>query len=645
HFAAWDAAATLSPVSIADRLEDGVFRFFEHRDINLGRPPDWHRHPVTGKRYSVDRHWSEISDFAAGDIKYVWEPSRFAWVYPLVRAYWRTADERYPQLFWELIESWRHGNPPQQGVNWKCGQEVALRTMACCFGLYGFAHSSATTPERTALLAHVLGVSGERIEANLSYAVSQQNNHGITEAAGLWTLGLLFPEFSAATRWVDLGRTALERQCRTLIDDDGVFSQYSVNYQRVMLHACVWAIRLGDVHHRPLSDQLCERVSRAATFLWKLQDDLTGRLPRLGANDSALVLPLTNCEPQDYRSVIQTTAWMHSQTRRFAGGPWDEESLWLYGPEALAGDSSESARGDVRTPIAGYCVLRADNGQVVTRAGDYRYRPSQADMLHVDIWWRGENVALDAGTFTYNAPAPWDSPLARTDVHNAVTVDGRDQMERHGRFLWLPWLHGRQTEVRYSPRGQFTYWEGRHDGYERLPSPVTYRRGILRIGREHWLIVDALQSTAPHTYRLHWLLPDMPHLFDDTAHRLHLQMDAGRYDVCVASTAELHSTCVRADPHGPRGWYAPHYGDRQPALSWALIAAEANVRFWTLLGPSVSEMHVAADHLDVSTEAWSCRVAVDNATFPGDALIFQATMTGAFADDLHIVAPSSLPTR
>ncbi len=581
------SAIDISPVSAADALCEGVFRFFEHREINLGCPPDWHQHPITGVPSPADRHWSEIGDFEAGDIKYVWEPSRFAWVYSLVRAYWRTGDERYPRLFWQLVDDWRNANQPQQGVNWKCGQEIALRVMACCFGLYGFADSPETTAERVSRLAQVMAVSGQRIEHNLSYAVSQQNNHGITEATGLWTLGLLFPEFAAAAEWACIGREALEQQCRRLIDDDGAFSQHSVNYQRVMLHACVWAIRLGELHRQPLSDELRDRVCRAGTFLWRLQDEPTGRLPRYGANDGALVLPLTNCGHQDYRPVVQTTGWLRNRKRRFENGPWDEELLWLFGANAFTAKADNERHRDWQGPQSGCCVLRSESGHVFTRAGSYRFRPSHADMLHVDVWWHGQNVALDGGTYSYNAAPPWDSPLARTGSHNTVTVDRRDQMDRAGRFLWLPWLSGRQTSTRCSANGHLTYWEGTHDGYKRLPSPVGYRRGILRIGANHWLIIDSLTSKAAHVHRLHWLLIDAPYELDENRRHLRLQTDAGPYDVGIASAATLDISCVRAEPDGPRGWYAPCYGDRQPALSLASVAKQRSVTFWTLLGPAI----------------------------------------------------------
>ncbi len=631
HFTRWDAKGT-GPVAAADALCDGVFRFFEHQQINLGCPPNWHLHPVTGDEYPIDRHWSEIGDFAAGDIKHVWEPSRFAWVFPLVRADWRTRDQRYARLFWQFVGDWRESNPPQCGVNWKCGQEVALRVMACCFGLYGFADSPETTPPRVARLAQMLAVSGQRIEANIGYALSQQNNHGITEATGLWTLGLLFPEFTASSRWTRIGRESLEDQCRKLIDVDGAFSQSSVNYQRVMLHACLWAIRLGELHEQPLSDELCDRVGRAGDFLRQLQDESTGWLPRHGANDGALVLPLTNCDPQDYRPVVQASAWVRNRKRCIETGPWDEELLWLCGTEAVASVIDLQERGDWQGQTSGYAVLRTQSGHCVTRAGSFRHRPSQADMLHTDVWWKGQNIALDAGTYSYNDAPPWNTPLARTGFHNTVTVDGRDQMDRVGRFLWLPWLSGHQSPLVTSPQGQLSYWEGTHDGYKRLASPVEHRRGILRIGGEHWLIVDSLRSDASHVYRLHWLLMDVAYQLDEPRHQLQLKTPRGPYDVCIAANATTELSCVRGDRECARGWYAPNYGVRQPAISLACLVESESVTFWTLLGPSITGLKLDVGQVMAQTADWSCRVR-HQADGPAiTPLLTSVSATGAITD-------------
>ncbi|MRR32281.1 hypothetical protein EG834_18575, partial [bacterium] len=75
------------------------------------------------------------------------------------------------------------------------------------------------------------------------------------------------------------------------------------------------------------------------------------------------------------------------------------------------------------------------------RAVTFHARPAHADQLNVDLWWHGRNIAQDAGTYLYNAPPPWDNTLGKTYVHNTLTVNGMDQMERAGKFLWLDRLN------------------------------------------------------------------------------------------------------------------------------------------------------------------------------------------------------------
>jgi len=624
-----------TPLRTAARLAAGQMVFFAHNIWDVGVPPRWHRNAFTGQVVPANLHWSKIPDFGFGDIKVVWEPSRFGFVYALVRSYWRTGDERYAESFWQLLGSWRENNPPQLGANWKCGQETAFRVMAWIFGLYGFSAAAATTPERLSALAQMIAISAYRIEANLNYALSQRNNHGISEGVGLWTVGLLFPEFKRSAVWREKGRRVLERLGRELIYDDGSFVQHSVNYQRLMLHDYLWALRLGDIQHRPFSPALRERVASAGEMLYQMQDEETGRVPYYGQNDGALVLPLNNCDYLDFRPVIQATCYLATGKRRYPSGPWDEDLLWLFGPEALSASIDAKPRADLRAGVGGYYTLRSQAGFAFVRCATYNNRPGQADMLHFDLWWRGQNIATDAGTYSYNAPDPWDNSLAHTAYHNTVTVDGLSQMERASKFLWLPWLRGSVWQDRVSTQHRLSYWEGEHDGYQRLRDPVTHRRGILRIAGEIWLVLDALMGVQEHDYRLHWLFPDWPFDFWPDAGELRLQTGQGRYYVhLLAPNAAGKPLLARAEESTPRGWRAPYYSYREPALSLALNVHADSAFYATLFSPSPSAMKMENAVLRLSVG--ERRVSISLAPGSAPALITSATLAGDICDELVI---------
>ena len=65
-----------------ERISNGDICFFSHEWKNIGTNYDWITNPDSGYRYDVSKHWSEISDLnpSNGDIKYVWEKSRFSYL-------------------------------------------------------------------------------------------------------------------------------------------------------------------------------------------------------------------------------------------------------------------------------------------------------------------------------------------------------------------------------------------------------------------------------------------------------------------------------------------------------------------------------------------------------------------------------------
>ena len=436
----WDIDGS-PPVEKADRLLQGYLTFFSKTEKEVGFPPDWHKNAFTGENAPEDRHWSEIPDFGYGDIKVIWEPNRFGFTYDLVRAYWRTGDERYPEAFWKLIEDWRERNPPNFGVNWKCGQEIAFRVMAWCFGLYGFWDSPETTPVRVSYLVQMTAFSGQRVEDNIDYAISQQNNHGVSEAAGLWTIGLLFPELKAATRWKDMGAKYLESQARKLIYEDGSFAQHSMNYHRLMLHVFLWAIRLGQINRVELSQAVLGRIRKAGKWLLCVCDDENGRAPNMGANDGALILPVTDGDYPDYRPTIQAVGGVINGKAWLRPGPWDELAYWL-GVEIRERKSAfEGQRpNNVYFADGGYAVLKKPGAMLLFRCpSHFIHRPSQCDLLHVDLWRRGVNLLRDGGSYSYNCETPWQGYFKSTAAHNTVRFDNHDQLLQLSRFLYGKW--------------------------------------------------------------------------------------------------------------------------------------------------------------------------------------------------------------
>ena len=615
-FKRWDKAEC-SPVDEAANIIEGELRYFECCSAKTGFPPDWHLNQFTGLSAPKDVHWSRLGDFDFGDIKVLWEPSRFGFVFTLARAYARTGDDHLAEAFWRSVEDWRDNNPPQYGVNWKCGQEASFRVMAWCFGLHAFLDAPATTSKRLVMLAEMLVVHGRRIETNIGYALQQSNNHGISEAVGLWTLGVLFPEFTDAAKWRELGAKLLAKQVKGLIYDDGSFSQHSVNYHRVMLHDFLWALKVGDSAGEQLPDVVSERVQLAGKWLKAMIIGRNGATPNYGANDGALIFPLTNCDYTDFRPVVQALEMVISNRAAFPSGPWDEEALWFGGIDLLKLPRPKNVipKQELAATEGGYYTMRGDSSAVFIRCPErFRHRPSQADLLHVDLWWRGENVALDAGTFSYNAPEPWNNALVHTRIHNTVSVAGRDQSEHVGRFMFLPWPTGCVRHREDSQSGKLSYWEGEHCGYLRLRPSAQHRRAVARLGEECWVVIDKVVTSGAHQWEVNWLFPDVPHAMLSDAgieHGLTLEMAAGGYQArWFAPHSDLRVDLVRVDPLTTRGWCSRYYLKKEPALSLRLSVRSGSSTIFTVFAPADIEVSMSTDRLLLCRQHWSAELKV-----------------------------------
>lgn len=544
-------------------------------------PIDWYTNALTGQRSASRDIWCRVPDFLPqqGDVRTMWEPARAAWALDLARLHARRTAPDAAEHYWRWVESWMDACPPFIGVQWKCGQEAAVRFIALATGFWALADEPATTPERFAQMTRIAWATGYRIAHHIDYAVSQKNNHAISEAAGLIVIATLFPELRDAPEWRQLGRRVLTQELRRQIYADGSYVQHSLNYQRVMMDGTLLALRLCELAGDPLPRDLYDRLGRCADFMWQMTDPESGQVPNYGNNDGADVLPLTECDFNDHRPTIQAVHYLVHRERRLPRGPWDELPLWLFGDEALTQPEPTAAPlTSSRFDAGGYYTLRRPRTWAMLRCHTYRDRPAQADQLHVDLWWRGVNVLQDAGTYQYFVPdtPALDRYFRSAAAHNVIEIDGRDPWQWVSRFLAFPWPRGRIERFTAEPDGphivQATTTLRTADG-----RPVTHRRRLASFADEAWLIIDELAGTAPCTARLRWHLCDGPYEADAAAGVVRLTTPAGDVHVAVAA-AESAATPFHLQrgcetPDGVAGWVSPYYAERLPAPT---IIAEAS---------------------------------------------------------------------
>ena len=435
----WSEIAKSNCLKSADELLLGKIRFYGFRSYNVGAPPKWFVEPFSSQSYqSRNNHWSELKHFEGYDIKHYWELSRWAWAPLLARAFIYSGDNKYLLILKEWIENWCTENPVNQGCNWLCAQEASIRLIHAlqCWKILDTPHNVPSLSEgrKAFVISHL-----KRISITQLYAKSQSNNHWISEAAALFIGGSWLGE----KHYAELGRKSLEQSVKNLIMKDGSFSQHSINYHRLVIDTLVqveiWR-KLLDLPR--FSEHYQQSFYNAFIWLVNFIDPITGDAPNLGGNDGAYCYALHNLPFRDFRPSLQLASKVLRGKTLFKEGLWNEPLEWFK----LDKESSKSL--DIKLPTirvfndGGYVILRPKlKSWALLRIPIYKFRPSQSDPLHLDLWHRGKNILKDAGTYSYNCNFEQFKYFSGIESHNTVQFDDYEPMPRLSRFLWGDWLN------------------------------------------------------------------------------------------------------------------------------------------------------------------------------------------------------------
>ena len=479
-----------------NRMLKGEYCFFSSVWYVLSPDYDWVTNPDSGYRYDISKHWTEIEDYVkeSGDIKYVWEKSRFAFLYDFIR-YDQTTGENHAQFVLSQILDWIVKNPLNYGPNYKCSQEISLRVLNWIFALYYYKDSPLLTEKRFALIMASIYGQMKHVRANINFSrIAVRNNHAITETLTLYIVGLLFPSFKEAAEWKRSGKKWFEEEILYQIAEDGTYLQYSMNYHRVVVQLLTWAICLADKNNERFSEIVYQRAYASVNFLYQCQDEVTGFLPNYGSNDGALFFKLNDNDYRDYRPQLDALHYLLTGENLY--DKEYEDRMWYASGWSMNRTKFSRIRkkyGLVSFEEGGYFLFREKGSFTFIRCGRYKKRPAQADNLHVDVWYDGENILLDGGSYKYNASDEDLKYFMGTESHNTVMLGAKDQMLKGQRFIWYNWTQACKTVMK-EEKDCFIFM-GEVKAFTYIGKRIIHRRRIIKWkGKAIWEIEDTIAN-------------------------------------------------------------------------------------------------------------------------------------------------------
>lgn len=534
------------------------FTLFGWIDINSEQIPNWHQSVLNQKAHSESlKHWTSISDFSSGvgDIKGVWELSRFNWVLGYTLEYMSSNDHKWLEKINLWLSDWSKNNPLNQGANWKCAQEASIRVL----------HLAASamilknlTPSPT--MCRFIRQHLQRIQPTLSYAKAQDNNHGTSEGAALFVGGswLLLADAhdTEAKKWMERGQRYLQQRASRLIAKDGTFSQYSVTYHRLMLDTLSFVeLWKRETQSPEFTASYMQSLKMATLWMLNMLDVTSGDAPNLGANDGAHILNYSGVGYRDFRPSAELASQLFLEKMAFD----TEHCRLLRSMFTLNSTQKYVWPKNLKFASGGYGILRGERTFCMLSVPCYQFRPSQADMLHLDFWLNGINLLRDAGSYSYNTKAKWLDYFSGCQSHNTVQIDDKQPMPKISRFLYAQW----------PTIDSFTVSENEQDlqmqsSYLNCKKQKHLRSILLE--NERLTVKDSIRGVNQNAV-LRWRLPEGDWTIENQSVS------------CGNITIQISSDCVAGVLSIEQGFEAKFYGRKEsiPVLHYA-VGNDADIK-------------------------------------------------------------------
>ncbi|MHC4640630.1 MAG: alginate lyase family protein [Planctomycetota bacterium] len=579
-------------IAAADKLLKHRYSYLALGEIDLTDEINWNHEYKRGINTPLlFGPWMDYRDGELyGDFKYFWELPRLQHLITLAKAYYLTGREEYAGEVVRQIEGFIKQSPYLLGVNWIMPMEAAIRLVSICW-ITAFLKDYLGSNTVACNLIELMVKSHVDYVAKNYAAYSSANNHLVGEAAGVFIAAICFNRLENMNTYRQKAHDILCREILLQHHADGVNKEQTVHYQIFAFNFFLLAALLGKANNLDFPGQYWKMLEKSAEFLAAIADNHC-IVPDIGDSDDGktVILSETDCNP--VQSILATSSVLFERSD-FANmaETFDETSFWMLGNEGkdkfgtLNDGSVVPAK---RFDRGGYYVLSSPNrtrAKVIFDCGPLGLGSisahGHADSLSFLLSVNGLQYFTDPGTYTYMADSPFRNYFRSTAAHNTVVVDGRDQSQMAGPFLW-----GRKANSylkEYTTNTQFDRVIGWHDGYLRLKDPVLHQRSIT-MNKQEWKVEinDYLQAIASHKIAVYFHLAPQCKVNRPERNRWCITND--NKTVELLTDAKLNSTLVNSSSDCVGGWVSSTY-DRKVATNTLVCSGvfEGNQNFTTTI--------------------------------------------------------------
>ena len=457
---------------IYDAQFGGLARFTNAADQVIARQFDF---LGVQKQLAHDPQWLQ------GPIEWTHVLSRFGYWHDMGLAYWGTGRSVYARDFVELLEDWIKSNPVPAKVSndrglhgsvWRT-LETGIRGQSWFEMMELFMDAPEFDAEAKYQMTRSLVEHARYLNAWLS--TFQTGNWQVTEASGLATIGIMFPEFKDAAAWRERGLQFLVEHMQKDVEPDGLHWELTPGYH-------TWV--MNEFMNLSL---LCKANGMEAQGLLARHEKMFEALASLSRPDRTYP-PVGDAGKSSIADSLGRGALLYQRPdfRHLAGTNCLEDWVWLFGP-GVCGQfaglvASPPAYTSVLLPDSNYAIMRtgwkADDNYLLFDCAPWHGGHNHQDRLQVSVF-AGRDLIVDLGQCSYDQPLSLE--LRKSAAHNVVMIDGQEQLKSDPKLLaWHT-----------APDADFACGRVAADGF-------SHQRSVLFVKPGYWVVVDHILGQGNH---------------------------------------------------------------------------------------------------------------------------------------------------
>ncbi len=484
------ADSSMPDTAYADTILTHKFRIGGFRDhvFDFGKRIDWSSNAMTeGESSTIE--WNA-------------QLNRHFHFAHLVRAYWETGDDKYAKELADEMNAWiedcpvllyRSGNSPYHYA-WETLNTAIRLQRTWPDAIFSCIDSPAFTDD---VIVDIMKSVAEQVRHLIKNPT--RANWLTAESLGIYTMGVLFPEFKDAREWRRIGIQRLYKQLDDEVYPGGMEYELALGYNN-------WVLR-----------EYCAvlEIAKLNGLLDEVPPDYQARIEKM------FDYQMYNCMPNG-RGVALNDSGNANVTRLLLQGRhlFPNRDDFVHPPSA-GRLGKRPPRDSVARPYEGHYIMRSgwdrDARMLHFDAGLFGAGHQHEDKLHLALYAYGKQLLPDGGSYMYDR-SRWRAYVKLTRAHNTVLVDGMDQFRRRSPNLRV-WPHpwdkpSPPTDTRWRSTRGLDYCIGHYrapyreyvDYQTRIANPktldtVTHTRRVLFVKPDFWIVHDTLtaKDDATHT--------------------------------------------------------------------------------------------------------------------------------------------------